>query len=104
MGINKNELKEIINDLIIVIKSVGKEVDFNIIFQEACSYQRGLMANQSKKDFFQSKQNQKIPITEAQEKFIKLNEKKLREKGFDINNIQSKEDAFKIIKAFKELG
>ena len=60
--------------------------------------------NQSKKEFFESKQGNKIPITEAQQNFIKLNEKKLKERGFDINNIQSKEDAFKIIKEFKEMA
>ena len=94
--INKQTLKEIINDLIEVY-SEKENIDFKIIFSEACSYHRGMLAQENRKD------NSKIiPMTEPQRKFIKINEKQLRKLGFKIDNIQSKSDAFKIIKEFKE--
>lgn len=101
--INKSELKGIIDDLLDVIESCDEKVDFNIVFQESCSYHRGILARQSRKEVIESKKEIKSPITDGQRDFIKRNEKELRKKGFDIDNIQSKGDAFKVIKAFKEL-
>ncbi|HUS49531.1 MAG TPA: hypothetical protein VMZ91_05165 [Candidatus Paceibacterota bacterium] len=97
--INKETLKEIINDLIEVY-SEKENIDFKIIFSEACSYHRGMLAQENKKKFYKSETQ--VPMTEPQRKFIKINEKQLRKLGFKIDNIQSKSDAFKIIKEFKE--
>jgi len=102
--INKEQLKEIIEDLKEVVgknKLWGAGVTSETIFQEACSYQRGLMAARSRN--YQPKKKEINPITENQQQIQQANEKKLRKMGFDIDNIQSKSDAFKIIKQFKEV-
>jgi len=99
--IDKEQLKEIIEDLREVSIHTFNYADFNTIFSEACSYQRGIMISENRNKNY-NKEDKLIPMTIGQEKFIRTNEKKLREKGFDIDNIQSKSDAYKIIKEFKE--
>jgi hypothetical protein len=101
--INKEQLKQIIEDLVSVSKETRGIVRDEIIFSEACSYQRGILAQESKRENIKHFDNKKVPITESQSKFIKFNEKKLRNLGFDIDNIRSKSDAFKVIKEFKEM-
>ena len=105
-------LIEIIDKLREIIKQQDMNISDDVLFTQASSFLRGEIASERFKVF--PKQEQKFypkqeeprklnPMSEAQEKFIKVNDKKLREKGFDIDNIQSKGDAFKIIKAFKEM-
>ena len=46
--IDKKQLHEIIQDLIEVVGEKNLKVSNDIILEQACSYQRGLMASQSK--------------------------------------------------------
>jgi len=111
--INKQQLKEIIKDLIEVCKEqkltvennseyllpVGFEfVDMKTIFEQACQYQRGLMVDESRKV-----ENKITPMTDKQRNLINKNEKKFRKMGFDIDNIQTKQEASKIIKEFIQM-
>jgi len=94
--INTNELKEIIKDLQNVIKELNLSISQEIIFENACQYHRGQLANQSK-------EQKKEPLTENQYNFLKKNESELITLGFDLNNIQTKNDAFKVISEYKKL-
>jgi hypothetical protein len=107
------QLIKIIEELRGVIAQQQMNISDDILFTQACSFVRGELASQSRNPFNQIKQEQsktyykpseQTVMTPAQENFIKANEKKLIEKGFDIDNIQSKSDAFKIIKEFKKNG
>lgn len=121
--INKNQLKELIKDLVRiqeeVIKELAKEygvdstrflLPYPIVFSEACSYQRGMLAQESKREnikhFEEKKEFKEVfketPITDNQNKFIKINEKEMRRRGFDVDNIKNKSDAFKVISEFKK--
>lgn len=86
--INKNQLKEIINDLLEVTKNVN--ISEETIFSEACSYQRGLMCGENKKIFLDNKNN-------PTEKQIFA----LKKLGRYKPNI-TKQEAFKIIKESKQ--
>ena len=95
--LDKKKIKDIINDLAEIRKEERLDISDEILFRESCCFQRGLM--------IQNKRCQQQPInqiTEKQRNFIKLNEKRLRKMGFDIDNIQNKSDAFKIISEFKK--
>ena len=67
--INKKELQEIIDDLIIVCK--GSTISDEVIFQESCSYHRGMLANESRK-----KSNEEPP-TEKQIQVLKKYKKQI---------------------------
>lgn len=91
--LEKKELKQIIDDLIEVAKVVISEnsdmdsimntkspISLETIFSEACSYQRGMMANRNKdkqREYNQSgSPSEVIPPTENQLSFLKKSDYK----------------------------
>ena len=65
--INKEQLKQIINDLSDVVE---EKVSFESVFKEACSYQRGLMIGEKKQTYNRNQYHQD-PATEKQKNLIK---------------------------------
>jgi len=92
--INKENLRKIISVLKIVIKEEKLDISDEVLFSEATSYHRGIIAGKSRAN---------EGITENQYNFIKKNEADLLALGFDLNNIQTKSDAFKVISEYKKM-
>jgi hypothetical protein len=46
--INKNQLKEIINDLIEICKETNLRVSDEVLLRESATYQRGMLANENR--------------------------------------------------------
>lgn len=110
----KDRLIKTIEDLEEVIKEKKLKVSDDILFTNACSFIRGEEASKNKntqrnypfynKGYPQKQENKKPePITDPQKKYLDANRKWLIEKGFDIENIQYKEQATKIIGEHKKL-
>lgn len=114
--INKTQLKEIVEDLLSVYNDItkensglsslfsDKESTFIEIFKEACTYQRGMLMQENREKKTNSDIKEPLPMTEKQSNFIKKNQKQLRKLGFDIDNIQTKKQAFEIIGEFMKVN
>jgi len=90
--INTNQLKQIIQDL---TNLAGEDVSQEIIFQEACSYHRGMLANESRigKPIENKSQNPPIQIEPPTDK------QKLMLRRLGVKEIpNSKQEARLIIK------
>ena len=96
-NMDKETLKNIIKELIEVTKETNLKISDEKIFDNACQFLRGKLAGESKE------QKKLDPMTEKQHDFIAKNEAELRTLGFDIDNIQNKSDAFKIINEFMKI-
>ena len=106
--INKQELREILNDLLKIAEEVRAEntdnffvqpkIDFNILFQEACSYHRGILMGRNKNEIKQDNSP-----TEKQKQFLEKNRRKLIELGIDVDRIKTKGQAFEAISNFKKV-
>ena len=83
--INTEQLAMIIDDL----KHVSPDIENNIIFSEACRYQRGMMI---------TKQNAiENPVTAKQLEHLKKNEKKLLSRGITLDKITTTKQASNIL-------
>jgi len=107
-------INEIIIELQEIISMKNLKVNDDTLFSEAVSCWRGEQAGKKYNNQGSSLNNNlissspdsrkgNIPVTENQNKFIKANEEAMKKAGFDVDNIQYKSQAIKIIGAFKKL-
>ena len=93
--IDKKQLIKIMEDLHEVTK--GKNIDMKTIFQEACTYQRGLMINENKKSYQKPKSfYHEEPATDKQKGLLKRLNKGIVPAGI------TKREASKLIGELKE--
>lgn len=92
--INKEQLTNVIKDLREVVKSEGLVISHDTLFSESMTTYRQLQIKAG------NVRQQIEPMTDQQSAFIAKHDKQLRVKGFDIDNIQTKSQAHKIIKEF----
>jgi len=94
----RKRLSEIISELANVIKENELIVSPDTILDKAVSIYLTEKINSSKKESqWKQATSKQEPITEKQSQYLNKHDKELRKLGFDLNNVQYKDQAFKVI-------
>jgi len=92
----KRKIIELVNIIKDCVKDTKLDVPDEIILREALSCYRGEMASSNKN------KNDNLP-TPKQDKFIRDNKESMIKHGFNVDDIQTKQEASKVISAYLTL-